>query len=96
MPFGLIVRAVVLPQALAQAIQPLVNILIACLIGSSLAAAIGVPELTNVTRALNNKSGEAVLMFLLSGLVYLAIAYLATRAGGLLERRLTRSQGAAR
>ena len=70
--------------------------LFACLIGSSLAAAIGVPELTNVTRALNNKSGEAVLMFLLSGLVYLAIAYLATRAGGLLERRLTRSQGAAR
>lgn len=96
MPFGLIVRAVVLPQALAQAIQPLVNILIACLIGSSLAAAIGVPELTNVTRALNNQSGEAVLMFLLSGLVYLAIAYLATRVGSLLERRLTRSQGAAR
>ena len=54
------------------------------------------PELTNVTRALNNQSGEAVLMFLLSGLVYLAIAYLATRVGSLLERRLTQVQGAAR
>ena len=35
MPFGLIIRAVVLPQALARTVQPLVNIFIACLIGSN-------------------------------------------------------------
>ena len=34
MPFGLIIRGIVLPQALARTIQPLVNIFIACLIGS--------------------------------------------------------------
>ena len=33
MPFGLIIRGIVLPQALARTIQPLVNIFIACLIG---------------------------------------------------------------
>ena len=32
MPFGLIIRGIVLPQALARTIQPLVNIFIACLI----------------------------------------------------------------
>ncbi|SDM47920.1 amino acid ABC transporter permease [Actinomyces ruminicola] len=88
MPFGLIIGAVVLPQALARTIQPLVNIFISCLIGSSLAAAIGVPELTNVTQQLNLRYAQAVVTFLTSGLTYLAIAFLATKLGGLLERRV--------
>ena len=88
MPFGLIIRAVVLPQALARTVQPLVNIFISCLIGSALAAAIGVRELTSITQQLNLESGEAVLMFLVSGLIYLALAFGATRLGGLLELRL--------
>jgi len=88
MPFGMIIGAVVLPQALARTIQPLVNIFISCLIGSSLAAAIGVPELTNVTQQLNLRYAQAVITFLTSGLTYLAIAFLATKLGGLLERRV--------
>ena len=88
MPFGLIVREIVLPQALARTIQPLVNVFISCLIGSALAAAIGVRELTSVTQQLNLQSGEAVLMFLLSGLIYLALAFGAAKLGGLLEHRL--------
>ena len=93
MPFGLIIRAVVLPQALARTVQPLVNIFIACLIGSALAATIGVRELTSVTQQLNLQSGEAVLMFLLSGLIYLALAFGAAKLGGLLERRLADGRG---
>ncbi|RJF40228.1 amino acid ABC transporter permease [Actinomyces sp. 2119] len=89
MPFGLIITTVVLPQALARTIQPLVNIFISCLIGSSLAAAIGVPELTNVTQQLNLRYAQAVITFLTSGLTYLAIAFLATRLGAVLERRVT-------
>ncbi|MBW3068696.1 MULTISPECIES: amino acid ABC transporter permease [unclassified Actinomyces] len=89
MPFGLIIASVVLPQALARTIQPLVNIFISCLIGSSLAAAIGVPELTNVTQQLNLRYAQAVITFLTSGLTYLAIAFLATKLGGLLERRIS-------
>ncbi|AYD89618.1 amino acid ABC transporter permease [Actinomyces lilanjuaniae] len=89
MPFRLIITTVVLPQALARTIQPLVNIFISCLIGSSLAAAIGVPELTNVTQQLNLRYAQAVITFLTSGLTYLAIAFLATRLGAVLERRVT-------
>ena len=87
MPFGLIVREIVLPQALARTIQPLVNVFISCLIGSALAAAIGVRELTSVTQQLNLHYAEAVVTFLLSGLIYLALALGATRLGALLERR---------
>ena len=94
MPFGLIIRAVVLPQALARTVQPLVNIFISCLIGSALAAAIGVRELTSITQQLNLESGEAVLMFLLSGMIYLALAFGATRLGGLLELRLANGREA--
>ena len=94
MPFGLIVREIVLPQALARTIQPLVNVFISCLIGSALAAAIGVRELTSITQQLNLESGEAVLMFLVSGLIYLALAFGATRLGGLLELRLANGREA--
>ena len=87
MPFGLIVREIVLPQALARTIQPLVNVFISCLIGSALAAAIGVRELTSVTQQLNLHYAEAVVTFLLSGLIYRARARGATRLGALLERR---------
>ena len=92
MPFGLIIREVVLPQALARTVQPLVNVFISCLIGSALAAAIGVHELTYATQQLNLHYAEAVFTFLLSGLTYLALAFGATRLGGLLERRLTGGQ----
>ena len=88
MPFGLIIRGIVLPQALARTIQPLVNIFIVCLIGSSLAAAIGVVDLTAVTQKINQERAEGVITFLTSGLTYLAIAFAATKLGGLLERRL--------
>lgn len=94
MSFSLIIRGVVLPQALARTVQPLVNIFIGCLIGSSLAAAIGVPELTGVTRKLNIDYAEAVVTFLTSGLIYLAIAFGATKAGGLLEARLASDEEA--
>jgi len=66
----------------------MVNIFISCLIGSALAATIGVRELTSITQQLNLQSGEAVLMFLVSGLIYLALAFGATKLGGLLELRL--------
>ncbi len=92
MPFGLIIREIVLPQALARTVQPLVNVFISCLIGSALAAAIGVHELTYATQQLNLHYAEAVFTFLLSGLTYLALAFGATRLGGLLERRLAGGQ----
>jgi len=88
MPFGLPVGDLFRPRAPARPTQPLVNIFIACLIGSSLAAAIGVVELTAVTQKINQDRAAGVITFLTSGLTYLAIAFAATKLGGLLERRL--------
>jgi len=56
--------------------------------GSPLAAAVGVVELTAVTQRINQDRAEGVITFLTSGLTYLAIAFAATKLGGLLERRL--------
>ena len=88
MPFGLLSAASSCPRLWPARSTPLVNIFIACLIGSSLAAAVGVVELTAVTQRINQDRAAGVITFLTSGLTYLAIAFAATRLGGLLERRL--------
>ncbi len=56
--FG-VLRFVILPQAFRTMIQPLVNVFIGTLIGSSLCAAISVAETTYVTQQLNIRSAEA-------------------------------------
>jgi glutamate transport system permease protein len=48
-----------------------------------------VPELTNRTQVLNLQSAEAVVLFLVSGAIYLAVALLGGAAGGALERRVS-------
>ena len=83
-------RHVILPPAFRTMVQPLVNIFIGVALGSSLAAAVGVSELTNRTQVLNLQSAEAVVLFLVSGATYLVIALLGGTAGGWLERRLAR------
>jgi glutamate transport system permease protein len=90
MTFGQSLRHVILPPAFRTMVQPLVNIFIGIALGSSLASAIGVSELTNRTQVLNLQSAEAVVLFLVSGAVYLAIALLGGTAGGALERRVSR------
>ena len=70
--FG-VLRYVVLPQAFRTMVQPLVNVFIGTLIGSSLCA------------ALNIRSAQAVLLFLVAGVVYLALSLLAAYAGRRLE-----------
>ena len=81
-------RYVILPPAFRTMVQPLVNIFIGVVLGSSLASAVGVSELTNRTQVLNLQSAEAVVLFLVSGAIYLAIALLGGTVGGALERRL--------
>jgi glutamate transport system permease protein len=88
--FSQSLRHVILPPAFRAMVQPLVNIFIGTALGSSLAAAVGVDELTNRTQVLNLQSAEAVVLFLVSGAMYLAIALLGAMVGGALERRLTR------
>jgi glutamate transport system permease protein len=88
--FSQSLRHVILPPAFRTMVQPLVNIFIGIALGSSLAAAVGVSELTNRTQVLNLQSAEAVVLFLVSGAMYLAIALAGGTVGGALERWLTR------
>jgi glutamate transport system permease protein len=81
-------RHVILPQAFRTMVQPLVNVFIGVALSSSLAAAVGVSELTNRTQQLNLKYAEAVGSFLVAGVLYLLLAMTGGGVGGRLERRL--------
>jgi len=81
-------RHVVLPQAGRTMVQPLVNVFIAVLLGTALAAAVGVSELTNRAQQLNLQYAEAVLCFAFAGAVYLVLALASAGLGHWIERRL--------
>lgn len=83
-----VLRFVILPQAFRVMVQPLVNVFIGVLLSSALAAAVGVPELTNRAQQLNLQYAEAVVCFVFAGAVYLVIALGGGAVGGHLERRL--------
>lgn len=89
MGFATQLRVVVLPQAFRTMVQPLVNVFIGVLIGSSLCAVAGVADITNVTQQLNIQYAAAVVLFLLSGAVYLIFALAAGGVGAHLERRFS-------
>ena len=83
--FG-VLRFVVLPQAFRTMVQPLVNVFIGTLLGSSLCAAISVREMTQLTQRLTGETAQAVPLFLFSGTIYLALSLLIAYGGRRLER----------
>ncbi|HYI56011.1 MAG TPA: amino acid ABC transporter permease [Microlunatus sp.] len=88
MTFGQSLSTVILPQALRTMIQPLVNIFIGVALGSSMAAAVAVPELTYTAQQIGNQTAESMLLFVISAAVYIVIALLGGATGSVLERRL--------
>jgi glutamate transport system permease protein len=88
MTFTQSLTTIILPQALRTMVQPLVNIFIGVALGSSLAAAVSVGELTYQAQQVGNKTAESMLLFLISAVVYIVIALLGGGAGSVLERRL--------
>jgi glutamate transport system permease protein len=89
LPFAKVLRFVILPQAFRAMVQPLINVFIGVELSSSLAAAVGVAELTNRTEQLNLHYAQAVAGFLVAGAMYIALALTAGGTGGWLERRMT-------
>lgn len=88
MTFTQSLTTIILPQALRTMVQPLVNIFIGVALGSSLAAALSVGELTYQAQQVGNRTAESMLLFLISAVVYVAIALLGGGAGSVLERHL--------
>jgi glutamate transport system permease protein len=80
-------RRVILPQAFRSMIQPLVNVWIGTLIGTSLAAAVGVYELTAEGQFLQLTYAGGLPLFAAIAALYLVMALLSGGAGAWLERK---------
>jgi glutamate transport system permease protein len=85
--FGQVLRYVILPQAFRAMVQPLANVFIGVVLGTSLVAAVGVADLTNRGSALTLRYDEPLIVFAWATAFYVAI----TLGGGLLAGRLERA-----
>jgi glutamate transport system permease protein len=87
--FGQSLRLVVLPQAFRTVIPPLINVVIALIKNSSIAAAFGVVELTAMGTRLAQANGDAVIAILVGVAVcYLVLTLPSGWLAGQLERRV--------
>jgi general L-amino acid transport system permease protein len=73
---GQALRQVILPQAMRVIIPPMASQLLSLTKDSSLAIAIGAPDLMYTAGTVNNQSGKAIEVFFLALLVYLALSLL--------------------
>ena len=81
-----ILRFVLLPQAAAFSIGPLVGLLV-----TSLISVIGVFDLTKIGNILNLRTLEPFIVWTVVGLLYYALAKLLASVGARIEKRLRRS-----
>jgi glutamate transport system permease protein len=87
--FSQVLRVVVLPQALRAMVQPLANLLIAIVLNSSLAAAVGVTtELTGQTELLDQRYAQPLVIFGAAAVCYVALTFVIGRAAGFTERKV--------
>ena len=87
--FGQSLQLVILPQAFRTVIPPLINVVIALIKNSSIAAAFGVVELTATGTRLANANGDAVIAVLAGVAVcYLVLTLPSGWLAGRLERRV--------
>jgi polar amino acid transport system permease protein len=82
-----ILRFVLFPQAVRNALPALVNHSVSLFKNSSLAMAIGVAELTHAVREVENLSFRAFEAYLIATVVYLALSLLIMGLGAWLEQR---------
>jgi glutamate transport system permease protein len=79
-------RHVILPQAFRSMVQPLGNVFIGIVLNTSLAAAVGVTELTYQSQTLTLQYAEALLTFVMAAALYIAVALLGGFAIGRIEK----------
>lgn len=87
-----ILRLVVLPQALRVIVPPLTNQYLNLTKNSSLAVAIGYPDLFNVSMTILNQTGAEVQMFLLVMVTYLSFSLITSLFMNWYNRRIAFSE----
>ena len=78
---------VVFPQAFRSMVQPFVSILIGILLSSSLAYVVGQLDLTATSSYINNREALGLTPFIISAIVYCAIALGIAAIGARIEKR---------
>jgi polar amino acid transport system permease protein len=91
MTHGLVMRFVILPQAVRIILPPMANYAISLLKDTSVASLISAPELMLRARDLSSEYFRPMNLYVIAGLMYLAMAYPLSRAVRTMEARL--SQG---
>lgn len=81
-------RLIILPQAVRISLPTFVNYTVLLFKNTSLAMAVGVAELTYVTREIESQTFKTVEVYLFATVVYLVISLLIMAAGNMAERRL--------
>lgn len=84
----MIFRRIVMPQALRQALPGYGNEMISMVKATSLASIITLMEITGVAAKLISESYRVIEVFVVAGLIYLAINFALTRLVALAEHRL--------
>lgn len=85
-----LLAAVVLPQAVRAVVQPLGSVLITLVLNSSLAAAVGVLDLTGTANRLALTAGDPLAVFIGIGVAYFLLTLGIGRLAGLVEHRVRR------
>ncbi len=80
-------RKVIIPQAMRISLPPLISHTVLLFKNTSLAMAIGVLELTYVTRQIESDTFRTVEVYLFATIVYLGMSLLIMAGGTALERR---------
>lgn len=86
----LIIRSIVLPQALRSVVQPMTSLLIALMLSTSLASQVPLPgrELTGLVAKIANDSAAGISAFAVAAAMYLASGLLIAWAGASLDKKL--------
>jgi polar amino acid transport system permease protein len=92
---GLVLRLVVLPQAVRLAIPPTVGFLVQLVKNTSLASIIGFAELTQAAQFVNNLTFRPIPVYMTAAAIYFAICFPLTWSAGRLERVLQSRVGGA-
>lgn len=93
LPTGLTYRLVLIPQAVRAMLPPLAAQYISLLKNSSLAVAIGYPDVVNITKTTINQTGHVIEAIVLMSAVYLLISLSISLAMQTYERALHRRGG---
>lgn len=81
-------RWIIVPQSFRSVVQPIGNVMISLAMNTSLAAVVGVVELTSRVNSVNLIYAQPILFYTGAGLVYMAIALTIGLTTGWIERKV--------